>query len=70
MLVSAVPQKSLGHEVNDLTSSQLLKLEKENQMLLKTVEELKASSESGARLRLEKDKQKLSQQVRVHTAVH
>lgn len=70
MLVSAVPQKSLGHEVNDLTSSQLLKLEKENQMLLKTVEELKASSESGAHLRLEKDKQKLSQQVRVHTAVH
>ncbi|XP_067243020.1 girdin isoform X2 [Chanodichthys erythropterus] len=61
--LTEVPQKSLGHEVNDLTSSQLLKLEKENQMLLKTVEELKASSESGARLRLEKDKQKLSQQL-------
>ncbi|XP_052428363.1 girdin isoform X4 [Carassius gibelio] len=61
--LSDVPQKSLGHEVNELTSSQLLKLEKENQMLLKSVEELKASSESGARLRLEKDNQKLSQQL-------
>lgn len=36
-----VPQKSLGHEVNELTSSQLLKLEKENQELLRSVEELK-----------------------------
>ncbi|XP_058651295.1 girdin isoform X1 [Onychostoma macrolepis] len=61
--LTEVPQKSLGHEVNDLTSSQLLKLEKENQMLLKSVEELKASSESGLRLRLEKDNQKLSQQL-------
>uniref|UniRef100_A0A673KQA6 Coiled-coil domain containing 88A n=1 Tax=Sinocyclocheilus rhinocerous TaxID=307959 RepID=A0A673KQA6_9TELE len=61
--LSEVPQKSLGHEVNELTSSQLLKLEKENQMLLKSVEELKASSESGARLRLEKRNQKLSQQL-------
>ncbi|XP_059422869.1 girdin-like isoform X2 [Carassius carassius] len=58
-----VPQKSLGHEVNELTSSQLLKLEKENQMLLKNVEELKSSSESGACLRLEKDNQTLSQQL-------
>ncbi|KTF88119.1 hypothetical protein cypCar_00040184, partial [Cyprinus carpio] len=61
--LTEVPQKSLGHEVSDLTSSQLLKLEKENQMLLKSVEELKASSESGVRLRLEKDNQKLSQQL-------
>ncbi|KAK2896282.1 hypothetical protein Q8A67_010770 [Cirrhinus molitorella] len=61
--LTEVPQKSLGHEVNDLTSSQLLKLEKENQMLLKSVEELKASSESGTRLRLEKENQKLSQQL-------
>lgn len=59
-VVSAVPQKSLGHEVSDLTSSQLLKLEKENQMLLRSVEELK----SGAQLHLERDQQKLSQQVR------
>ncbi|XP_061692574.1 girdin isoform X2 [Syngnathoides biaculeatus] len=35
------PQKSLGEEVNDLTSSRLLKLEKDNQTLLKTVEELR-----------------------------
>uniref|UniRef100_A0A672NTW2 Coiled-coil domain containing 88A n=1 Tax=Sinocyclocheilus grahami TaxID=75366 RepID=A0A672NTW2_SINGR len=65
--LTEVPQKSLGHEVNELTSSQLLKLEKENQMLLKSVEELKASGESGVRLRLEKHNQKLSQQVRVQT---
>ncbi|XP_063047611.1 girdin-like isoform X3 [Engraulis encrasicolus] len=45
-----VPQKSLGHEVNELTSSRLLKLEKENQALLKTVEELKGE-EAGERLR-------------------
>uniref|UniRef100_A0A673NDA7 Girdin-like n=1 Tax=Sinocyclocheilus rhinocerous TaxID=307959 RepID=A0A673NDA7_9TELE len=63
--LTEVPQKSLGHEVNELVSSQLLKLEKENQMLLKSVEELKASGESGARLRLEKHNQKLSQQVRL-----
>ncbi|XP_016413023.1 girdin-like [Sinocyclocheilus rhinocerous] len=61
--LTEVPQKSLGHEVNELVSSQLLKLEKENQMLLKSVEELKASGESGARLRLEKHNQKLSQQL-------
>ncbi|XP_016350498.1 girdin-like [Sinocyclocheilus anshuiensis] len=61
--LTEVPQKSLGHEVNELTSSQLLKLEKENQMLLKSVEELKASGESGAHLRLEKHNQKLSQQL-------
>ncbi|KAG1926211.1 girdin isoform X1 [Pimephales promelas] len=61
--LTEVPQKSLGHEVNDLTSSQLLKLEKENQMLQKSVEELKAASESSARLRLEKDKHTLIQQL-------
>ncbi|KTF84899.1 hypothetical protein cypCar_00036882 [Cyprinus carpio] len=58
--LTGVPQKSLGHEVKDLTSSQLLKLEKENQMLLRSVEELK----SGAQLHLERDQQKLSQQVK------
>uniref|UniRef100_A0A672PTK7 Coiled-coil domain containing 88A n=1 Tax=Sinocyclocheilus grahami TaxID=75366 RepID=A0A672PTK7_SINGR len=51
--LTEVPQKSLGHEVNELASSQLLKLEKENQMLLKSMEEL------------EKHNQKLSQQVRL-----
>ncbi|XP_016113366.1 girdin isoform X2 [Sinocyclocheilus grahami] len=49
--LTEVPQKSLGHEVNELASSQLLKLEKENQMLLKSMEEL------------EKHNQKLSQQL-------
>ncbi|XP_031731042.1 girdin isoform X7 [Anarrhichthys ocellatus] len=38
------PQKSLGEEVNELTSSRLLKLEKENQTLLKTVEELRGAA--------------------------
>lgn len=60
---TAVPQKSLGHEVNELASSQLLRLEKENQMLLKTVEEMKASCDSESRLRLEKGNQMLSQKV-------
>ncbi|XP_068575133.1 girdin isoform X1 [Cebidichthys violaceus] len=38
------PQKSLGEEVNELTSSRLLKLEKDNQTLLKTVEELRGAA--------------------------
>uniref|UniRef100_A0A8C3AZR6 Coiled-coil domain containing 88A n=1 Tax=Cyclopterus lumpus TaxID=8103 RepID=A0A8C3AZR6_CYCLU len=37
-------QKSLGEEVNELTSSRLLKLEKDNQTLLKTVEELRGAA--------------------------
>uniref|UniRef100_A0A8C9YG72 Coiled-coil domain containing 88A n=1 Tax=Sander lucioperca TaxID=283035 RepID=A0A8C9YG72_SANLU len=39
--LTEAPQKSLGEEVNELTSSRLLKLEKDNQTLLKTVEELR-----------------------------
>ncbi|XP_059374197.1 girdin-like isoform X1 [Carassius carassius] len=58
--LTEVLQKSLGDEVNELTSSQLLKLEKENQMLLKSLEELK----SDAHLHLDRDQQKLSQQVK------
>ncbi|KAM6997680.1 LOW QUALITY PROTEIN: girdin [Tautogolabrus adspersus] len=42
--LTEVPQKSLGEEVNELTSSRLLKLEKDNQALLKTVEELKGAA--------------------------
>ncbi|XP_033873310.3 girdin-like isoform X4 [Acipenser ruthenus] len=42
---SEVPQKSLGHEVNELTSSRLLKLEMENQSLLKTVEKLRITTD-------------------------
>ncbi|XP_046884675.1 girdin isoform X1 [Hypomesus transpacificus] len=44
--VTEVPQKSLGQEVNELTSSRLLKLEKENQTLLKTVEQLRGVADS------------------------
>ncbi|TSN95650.1 Girdin [Bagarius yarrelli] len=59
--VTEVPQKSLGHEVNELTSSRLLKLEMENQALLKTVEELKGRGETETRLlKAEKEKLKLS----------
>ncbi|CAL1577892.1 unnamed protein product [Knipowitschia caucasica] len=42
--LSEVPQKSLGDEVKELTSSRLLKLEKDNQTLLKTVEELRGAA--------------------------
>ncbi|KAJ8387320.1 hypothetical protein AAFF_G00158160 [Aldrovandia affinis] len=64
----AVPQKSLGHEVNELTSSRLLKLEKENQTLLRTVKELRADGEpteegSARRLRAEKESQRLAQKL-------
>ncbi|XP_051235397.1 girdin isoform X6 [Dicentrarchus labrax] len=42
--LTEAPQKSLGEEVNELTSSRLLKLEKDNQTLLKTVEELRGAA--------------------------
>ncbi|XP_065815590.1 girdin isoform X2 [Labrus bergylta] len=42
--MTEAPQKSLGEEVNELTSSRLLKLEKDNQALLKTVEELRGAA--------------------------
>ncbi|KAA0717518.1 Girdin Akt phosphorylation enhancer [Triplophysa tibetana] len=61
--LTEVPQKSLGQEVNELATSQLLRLEKENQMLLKTVEEMKASCESQTLLRLEEDNQILSRKL-------
>ncbi|XP_072363944.1 girdin-like isoform X11 [Scyliorhinus torazame] len=38
--------KSLGQEVNELTSSRLLKMEKENQALMKTVDELHSVMDS------------------------
>uniref|UniRef100_A0A3P8ZGZ8 HOOK N-terminal domain-containing protein n=1 Tax=Esox lucius TaxID=8010 RepID=A0A3P8ZGZ8_ESOLU len=64
--LAEVPQKSLGHEVNELTSSRLLKLEKENQALLKTVEELRrsASEDASARLlRAERENQRLTKRL-------
>ncbi|NXF84764.1 GRDN protein, partial [Eubucco bourcierii] len=65
---SAVPQKSLGHEVNELTSSRLLKLEMENQSLLKTVEELQSAvgsveGSSSRILKMEKENQRLSKKL-------
>ncbi|XP_061084845.1 girdin isoform X3 [Conger conger] len=67
-LSEAIPQKSLGHEVSELTSSRLLKLEKENQTLQRTVEELRStgepSEEGGARLRrAEQENQRLTQRL-------
>ncbi|XP_009884316.1 PREDICTED: girdin isoform X1 [Charadrius vociferus] len=66
--LSEVPQKSLGHEVNELTSSRLLKLEMENQSLLKTVEELQSAvgsveGSSSRTLKMEKENQRLSKKL-------
>ncbi|XP_040905765.1 girdin-like isoform X3 [Toxotes jaculatrix] len=60
------PQKSLGEEVNELTSSRLLKLEKDNQTLLKTVEELRgaASQDTVAKLaKVTQENQRLNQKL-------
>ncbi|KAK2921669.1 girdin-like isoform X2 [Channa argus] len=64
--LTEVTQKSLGEEVNELTSSRLLKLEKDNQTLLKTVEELRgATSEDtlGQLSKLNQENQRLSQKL-------
>uniref|UniRef100_A0A8C5A6Y2 Coiled-coil domain containing 88A n=1 Tax=Gadus morhua TaxID=8049 RepID=A0A8C5A6Y2_GADMO len=50
------PQKSLGEEVNEQTSSRLLKLEKDNQSLQKTVEELRGAAGQEASGRLERER--------------
>lgn len=66
-LFNAVPQKSLGDEVNELTSSRLLKLEKDNQTLLKTVEELRGAGGQDTTTKLAKlnqENQTLKQKVR------
>ncbi|XP_063300058.1 girdin isoform X4 [Pelobates fuscus] len=62
------PQKSLGHEVNELTSSRLLKLEMENQTLLSTLEELRSTvgSTEGTNakiLKMEKENQRLNKKL-------
>ncbi|XP_008319593.1 girdin isoform X3 [Cynoglossus semilaevis] len=62
--LTEAPQKSLGEEVNELTSSRLLKLEKDNQTLLKTVEELRgaASQDTLAKLaKVSQENQRLTQ---------
>ncbi|XP_065256987.1 girdin isoform X4 [Emys orbicularis] len=66
--LSEVPRKSLGHEVNELTSSRLLKLEMENQSLLKMVEELQNAmgSVEGSNskiLKMEKENQRLGKKL-------
>uniref|UniRef100_A0A669QCC6 Coiled-coil domain containing 88A n=1 Tax=Phasianus colchicus TaxID=9054 RepID=A0A669QCC6_PHACC len=66
---SEVSYKSLGLEVTELTSSRLLKLEKENQSLLKTVEELRSTMDdsvggnSSRILKMEKENQRLNKKV-------
>ncbi|XP_068182840.1 girdin-like isoform X3 [Antennarius striatus] len=64
--LTEVPQKSLGEEVNELTSSRLLKLEKDNQTLLKTVEELKGAASQDTVTKLAKvnqENQRLNQKL-------
>ncbi|XP_019109308.2 girdin isoform X2 [Larimichthys crocea] len=64
--LAEAPQKSLGEEVNELTSSRLLKLEKDNQTLLKTVEELRgaASQDTVSKLvKVNQENQKLNQKL-------
>lgn len=68
--LAEAPQKSLGHEVNELTSSKLLKLEMENQSLTKTVEELRSTVDStegttSKILKVEKENQRLSKKVEI-----
>lgn len=68
LFIDSVPQKSLGEEVNELTSSRLLKLEKDNQTLLKTVEELRgaASQDTVAKLsKVNQENQRLNQKVSI-----
>ncbi|KAL1790457.1 girdin isoform X3 [Sigmodon hispidus] len=68
--LAEAPQKSLGHEVNELTSSKLLKLEMENQSLTKTVEELRSTMDSAGgstskTLKIEKENQRLNKKVEI-----
>ncbi|XP_051056679.1 girdin isoform X7 [Phodopus roborovskii] len=68
--LAEAPQKSLGHEVNELTSSKLLKLEMENQSLTKTVEELRSTMESAEGstskiIKIEKENQRLNKKVEI-----
>ncbi|KAM4867635.1 girdin isoform 2-T2 [Thomomys bottae] len=68
--LSEAPQKSLSHEVSELTSSRLLKLEMENQSLTKTVEELRSTMDStedntSKILKIEKENQRLNKKVEI-----
>lgn len=58
--------------MNELTSSRLLKLEKDNQTLLKTVEELRgaASQETVAKLsKVSQENQRLNHRVKYRTCI-
>uniref|UniRef100_A0AAQ4PTQ6 HOOK N-terminal domain-containing protein n=1 Tax=Gasterosteus aculeatus aculeatus TaxID=481459 RepID=A0AAQ4PTQ6_GASAC len=64
--LTEAPQKSLGEEVNELTSSRLLKLEKDNQTLMKTVEELRGAASHDTVTKLSKvnlENQRLNQKL-------
>ncbi|XP_041803143.1 girdin-like isoform X1 [Chelmon rostratus] len=64
--LTEAPQKSLGEEVNELTSSRLLKLEKDNQTLLRTVEELRGAASQDTVVKLAKvnqENQRLNQKL-------
>ncbi|KAM8858416.1 girdin isoform 1-T1 [Spinachia spinachia] len=64
--LTEAPQKSLGEEVNELTSSRLLKLEKDNQTLMKTVEELRGAASQDTVAKLSKvnlENQRLNQKL-------
>lgn len=66
VVTDSAPQKSLGEEVNELTSSRLLKLEKDNQTLLKTVEDLRGAASQDTVSKLAKvgqENQRLNQKV-------
>lgn len=66
VIIDSVPQKSLGEEVNELTSSRLLKLERENQALLKRVEDLRGAAGQDSITQLAKliqENQKLNNKV-------
>ncbi|KAK7902091.1 hypothetical protein WMY93_018860 [Mugilogobius chulae] len=58
-----VPQKSLGDEVNELTSSRLLKLEKDNQTLLKTVHELRGAAAQDKLTKADQENQTLKKKL-------
>ncbi|XP_054654338.1 girdin-like isoform X3 [Dunckerocampus dactyliophorus] len=61
--LTEAPQKSLGEEVNELTSSRLLKLEKDNQTLLKTVEELRGAASHDKQGKVGQENQRLNQKL-------
>ncbi|KAI1897007.1 hypothetical protein AGOR_G00100770 [Albula goreensis] len=66
-IIDALPQKSLSHEVSEQVSSRLLKLEKENQALQRSLEELRRGGEPESSqphlLRAQQDNHRLTQKL-------